>query len=57
MRKALLSQKNQSKEGDWGAMQRNAKTIAVSNLVRDLPPHYRTLIEAYFQKLAEEKND
>ena len=55
--KGIVESKNQSKEGDWGAMQRNAKTIAVSNLVRDLPPHYRTLIEAYFQKLAEEKND
>ena len=55
--KGIVESKNQSKEGDWGALQRNAKTIAVSNLVRDLPPHYRTLIEAYFQKLAEEKND
>lgn len=55
--KGIVDSKKQSKEGDWGSLQRNVKTIAVTNLVRDLPPHYRTLIEAYFQKLAEEKND
>ena len=55
--KGVVDSKEQSKEGDWGSLEGSSKSIAVKNLVRDLPPHYRTLIEAYFQKLAEEKND
>lgn len=55
--KGIVDSKEQSQEGEWGSLEGNSKSIAVKNLVRDLPPHYRTLIEAYFQKLAEEKND
>ncbi len=52
--KGDVTSKKQDTTGDWGNLDTKQKSIVVENLVRDLPPHFRDLMKAYFQKLAEE---
>lgn len=50
-----VDSKPDDQNGNWGDLDDEAKAIAVKNLVRDLPPHFQSLMKAYFQKLAEDK--
>jgi hypothetical protein len=38
--------------GDWGDLPPRQREAAMADLVKDLPPHYRQVIEAYFKKIA-----
>ena len=50
-----VTSKNEKSASDWGNITEEEKAIAVRSLVRGLPPHFQSLLKAYFQKLAEEK--
>ena len=36
---------------NWGKMNDNERARAIQELTRDLPPHYRQVIEDYFKSL------
>jgi len=40
--------------GEWGDLPPQKRAEAMAEMAKDLPPHYRQVIEAYFRKLAEE---
>lgn len=52
--KGDVQSKEQNSDGSWGSLSNEEKAIAVKSLVRQLPPHFQNLMNAYFQKLAEE---
>ena len=41
-------------ETDWGDLPPKQREEALQQLSKDLPSHYRTVIEEYFRKLATE---
>lgn len=42
--------------GSWGNLPAKERAAALAEISKDLPPHYRTVIEEYFRRLATEKN-
>ena len=46
--------KQQSDGGQWGDMEPAERDAALAELSKDLPPHYRSVIEEYFRKLADQ---
>ncbi len=42
--------------GTWGNLPPQQRAAALVEMTRDLPPHYREVIEEYFRQLAREKN-
>lgn len=44
-------------EGAWGNLPPRARAAALLEMTRDLPPHYREVIEEYFRQLAREDDD
>ena len=40
--------------GDWGNLPPAQRAAALAEMAKDMPPHYREVIEAYFRKLARE---
>ena len=40
--------------GDWGNVPPEKRAEAMAEMTRDLPPHYRSIIEAYFRQLSQE---
>ena len=50
-----VDRKFQEDGGDWGDLPAKAREAAMADLVKDLPPHYRQVIEEYFKKLAREE--
>ena len=49
-----VKSKRQTDGGQWGDMNPTQREAALAEMARDLPPHYRSVIEEYFRKLAEE---
>lgn len=47
--------KRLNQEADWGDLPPKEREAALQELGKDLPSHYRDVIEEYFQKLAREK--
>ena len=47
-----VQRKSISDGGEWGNMPPAKRAAALAEMAKDLPPHYRTVIEAYFRKLA-----
>ena len=47
-----VTPKKQSDGGSWGNLPPKQRAAAMANLVKDLPPHFREVIEAYFRKIA-----
>ena len=43
--------------GDWGALPPAERAAAMAEMSKDLPPHYRAVIEEYFRKLADDASD
>ncbi|MEM7455509.1 MAG: hypothetical protein AAF456_14245 [Planctomycetota bacterium] len=43
--------------GQWGDLPPEQRAAALAEMSRDLPPHYRTVIEEYFRQLAKERDD
>jgi hypothetical protein len=42
--------------GDWGDLPPAQRAAALAEMAKDLPPHYREVIEEYFRQLAREKS-
>lgn len=40
--------------GQWGDLPAAERAAAMAEMVKDMPPHYRTAIEQYFRRLAKE---
>lgn len=40
--------------GEWGSLPPQKRAAALTEMARDLPPHYREVIEEYFRQLARE---
>ena len=40
--------------GQWGDMNPAERSAAMAEMVKDMPPHYRSAIEKYFRRLAQE---
>ena len=45
--------KRQIDGGDWGDLPPAQRAAAMAEMAKDLPPHYRAVIEEYFRRLAE----
>lgn len=45
--------KRQSDGGDWGDLPPAQRAAAMAEMSKDMPPHYRAVIEEYFRRLAE----
>ncbi len=46
--------KKQTDGGQWGNMEPAERDAALAEMSKDLPPHYRSVIEEYFRKLADQ---
>jgi hypothetical protein len=42
-------------QGQWGNVSPEKRAAAMAEMTRDLPPHYRAIIEAYFRQLSQDK--
>lgn len=51
-----VDQKAQGPGEDWGDLPAKERAAAMAELAKDLPAHYRELIEEYYRKLAEDPN-
>jgi len=51
-----VDRKNIEQKDGWGNLPPAERQQALQQISRDLPTHYREAIEAYFRKLATEKN-
>ncbi len=49
-----VSQKTQNDGGSWGNLPPAQRAAALAEISKDLPPHYRSVIEEYFRQLANE---
>jgi len=49
-----VKSKRQTDGGQWGDMNPTQREAALAEMARDLPPHYRSVVEEYFRKLAED---
>ena len=47
--------KQQADGGPWGDLPPQQRAAALADMTKDLPPHYREVIEEYFRQLANEK--
>ncbi|MFK7769274.1 MAG: hypothetical protein AB8B55_18780 [Mariniblastus sp.] len=47
--------KRQTDGGDWGDLPPAQRAAALAEMAKDMPPHYRAVIEEYFRQLAKEK--
>ncbi len=45
--------KRQQDGGDWGDLPPAQRAAAMAEMSKDMPPHYRAVIEEYFRRLAE----
>ena len=45
--------KRQTDGGDWGDLPPAQRAAAMAEMSKDMPPHYRAVIEEYFRRLAE----
>lgn len=46
--------KRQIEGGDWGDLPPAQRAAAMAEMSKDMPPHYRVVIEEYFRRLAQE---
>lgn len=51
-----ITHKNQSEGGDWGDLPPAERAAAMAEMAKEMPPHYRAVIEAYFRRLARESD-
>lgn len=42
--------------GDWGDLPPAERAAALAEMAKDMPPHYRAVIEEYFRQLAKERD-
>ncbi len=51
-----VKSKRQKDGGDWGDLPPADRAAALAEMAKDMPPHYRAVIEEYFRQLAKENN-
>jgi tetratricopeptide (TPR) repeat protein len=51
-----VTRKKQIDGGNWGNLPPAQRAAALAEIAKDLPPHYRSVIEEYFRQLANENN-
>lgn len=51
-----ITNKQTGDGGDWGNLPPAERAAALAEMAKDLPPHYRSVIEEYFRKLAGDDN-
>jgi hypothetical protein len=51
-----VARKKQIDGGNWGNLPPAQRAAALAEIAKDLPPHYRSVIEEYFRQLANESN-
>ena len=49
-----VTSKQQTDGGDWGDLPPADRAAALAEMAKDMPPHYRSVIEEYFKQLAKE---
>ena len=49
-----VTSKQQIDGGDWGDLPPADRAAALAEMAKDMPPHYRSVIEEYFKQLAKE---
>ena len=49
-----VQSKRQTDGGQWGNLDPAQRDAALAEMSKDLPPHYRSVIEEYFRKLADQ---
>lgn len=49
-----VKKKRQEDGGQWGNLPPAQRAAALAEMSRDMPPHYRAVIEEYFKKLADD---
>ena len=53
-----VTKKTMAEGGQWGNMPPSERAAVLAELTKEMPPHYRTVIEEYFRRMAqEEKRD
>ena len=51
-----ITNKNILEGGDWGNLPPAERAAALAEMAKDLPPHYRAVIEEYFRQLAKDED-
>lgn len=51
-----VARKNLPEGGSWGNLPPAERAAALAELTREMPPHYRPVIEEYFRRLAQQQN-
>ena len=49
-----VTSKQQIDGGDWGDLPPADRAAALAEMAKDMPPHYRAVVEEYFKRLAKE---
>ncbi len=52
-----VAAKTLPKGGNWGDIPPEEKAATLAEMTRDLPPHFRSIVEEYFRNLAKEQDD
>ncbi len=52
-----VAERETTEGGSWGNLPPRQRSAALVEMTRDLPPHYREVIEEYFRQLARENAD
>lgn len=52
-----VAAKTLPKGGTWGDIPPEEKAATLAEMTRDLPPHFRSIVEEYFRNLAKEEDD
>lgn len=50
-----VKNKRQEDGGQWGDLPPSERAAALAEMSKDMPPHYRAVIEEYFRRLADEE--
>ena len=50
-----VKKKRLDEGGQWGDLPPAARAAALAEMAKDMPPHYRAVIEEYFRRLADQK--
>lgn len=53
--KGDVNQREQTDGGAWGDLPPKEREAALADMAKDLPPHYREVIEEYFRQLARQR--
>jgi hypothetical protein len=52
-----VTKKHLSTGGNWGDLPAAEKSATLAEMTRELPPHFRSIVEEYFKSLAKQRED